>query len=936
MRTPTSLFPDAMRCTVFLIVALANFAPPLAVAQDSQEFTREQIDFFEVKIRPVLAAKCMECHGPDAQESGLRVDTREFLLKGSEKYPVVVNGDPAASVLMTAIKQETDLQMPPDEKLTEQQISDFQRWIKMGMPWPDDQALSKLDGYASIFANHWSLQPVKVAPLPSVSDLGWPRNNIDFYILNKLDSADLRPSAEASRRELIRRVMFDVTGLAPTASEVAAFEGDTRPDAYERMVDKALAKPQHGERWARYWMDVARYSDTLGYNFTRGRRFPYSYTFRDYVIRAFNSDKPYNQFVVEQLAADLLELNDDRDLAAMGFLTVGRRYRNQQLDVDDRIDTMTRGFLGLTVACARCHDHKYDAIPTKDYYSLYGVFASSRVPADQDLPLIGTPETTPYYREFKSKLDDLEGKLAAYDKMRAEKFTYDFRRQIVDYIVRALAAINDEQASELDFLVVQSQFIRNGLVTKWRQFLAEKVADGDPVLGVMKQLVLLPDDQFTDQHESIYQKLEETKAGIESGMVNPLLRDRLLTSKPDNKVELARLFGELLQQVFLKSTQDDAELTAAELQLLELVSNDGTPTHVTVDNVTTFYNRDDNNKRRKFTQPIDEHKSFARGNPPRAMVLAENPNPYEPRVFIRGQAARKGDHVPRQFLYAVSGKTREPFAHGSGRLEMAQEIVDPKNTLTARVFVNRVWMHHFGRPLVNTPSDFGVRSDQPVQLDVLDYLADSFMDSGWSIKSLHREILLSNTYRQQSTTHEQGDAIDIENGLYWRANSRRLEYEALRDALIQALGELDLTIGGPSEDLTNSSTIRRRALYTFVDRQDLPGLLRVFDFPNPDAHNARRPSTTVPQQALFLMNSSVVINRVRNWVASIQVQQLNAEQRIQYFYQRFFQRAPNETELQIGMDFVSHPESASKENSLDVWGQYAQLLLLTNEFSFID
>ncbi|HAL13500.1 MAG TPA: hypothetical protein DCP67_06770, partial [Planctomycetaceae bacterium] len=356
MRTPTSLFPDAMRCTVFLIVALANFAPPLAVAQDSQEFTREQIDFFEVKIRPVLAAKCMECHGPDAQESGLRVDTREFLLKGSEKYPVVVNGDPAASVLMTAIKQETDLQMPPDEKLTEQQISDFQRWIKMGMPWPDDQALSKLDGYASIFANHWSLQPVKVAPLPSVSDLGWPRNNIDFYILNKLDSADLRPSAEASRRELIRRVMFDVTGLAPTASEVAAFEGDTRPDAYERMVDKALAKPQHGERWARYWMDVARYSDTLGYNFTRGRRFPYSYTFRDYVIRAFNSDKPYNQFVVEQLAADLLELNDDRDLAAMGFLTVGRRYRNQQLDVDDRIDTMTRGFLGLTVACARCHD----------------------------------------------------------------------------------------------------------------------------------------------------------------------------------------------------------------------------------------------------------------------------------------------------------------------------------------------------------------------------------------------------------------------------------------------------------------------------------------------------------------------------------------------------------------------------------------------------
>ena len=925
-----------MRRAIILLIAIAILAPSLAIAQDAEEFTREQIEFFELKIRPVLAAKCMECHGPDVQESGLRIDSRDLLLKGSEKYPVVVSGDPTASVLMTAIKQETDLQMPPDEKLTDAQINDFQMWIKMGMPWPDDQALSKLDGYASILADHWSLQPVKVSPLPSVSDLAWPRSNIDFYILNKLDAAKLRPSAEASRRELIRRVMFDVTGLAPTASEVAAFESDDRPDAYERMVDRVLATPQHGERWARYWMDVARYSDTLGYNFTRGRRFPYSYTFRDYVVRAFNSDKPYDQFVVEQLAADLLDLNDNRDLAAMGFLTVGRRYRNQQLDVDDRIDTTTRGFLGLTVACARCHDHKYDAIPTKDYYSLYGVFASSRVPADQDLPLIGTPENTPFYGEFKSKLDDLEGKLAAYDKMRAEKFTYDFRRQIVDYLVRALAVVSDEQASELDFLVVQSQFIRKGLVTKWRQFLAEKAADDDPILGVMKQLVLLPDAQFADQRESIYQKLEGANAGIENGMVNPLLLDRLIEAKPQNKVDLARLFGELLQQVFLKSIEDGAELTAAELQLLKLVSEDGTPTHVTVENVTAFYNRDDNNKRRKFTQPIDEHKSFARGNPPRAMVLSENPNPYDPRVFIRGQASRKGDHVPRQFLYAVSGKTREPFTEGSGRLEMAKAIVDPANTLTARVFVNRVWMHHFGKPLVNTPSDFGVRSDRPLQMAVLDYLADSFVRSGWSIKSLHREILLSSTYRQQSSTHEDGDTIDFENGLYWRANSRRLEYEALRDALIQALGELDLTMGGPSEDLTNSSTIRRRALYTFVDRQDLPGLLRVFDFPNPDAHNARRPSTTVPQQALFLMNSPVVIDRVRNWVASEQVQNLDAGQRINYFYQRFFQRAPNTTEVQIGMDFISSPEPVSKENNLNVWGQYAQLLLLTNEFSFID
>ncbi|MFP6603801.1 MAG: DUF1549 domain-containing protein, partial [Pirellulaceae bacterium] len=412
----------------FLLLLLMA-APVAALADETPKFTRAQEDFFEAKIRPLLAAKCMECHGPSTQEAGLRVDSRNALIKGSEKYPVVVTGNPGKSPLMRAIEQTADLKMPPEDKLTASQVDDFRQWIKMGMPWPGNASLSKADAYPAILASHWSLQPVTVQPFPTVRQSNWPTTGIDYYVLAKLEAAKLQPSPVATRHQLIRRVMFDLVGLAPTPEQVQQFADDPSPDAYQRLVDRVLTFPQYGERWSRYWLDVARYSDTVGYNFMKERRFPFSYTYRDYVIRSLNEDKPYDQFIMEQLAADLMKLDDKRNLAAMGFLTVGRRYRNEQLDVDDRIDTMTRGLLGMTVSCARCHDHKYDAIPTEDYYSLYGVFASSHIPADKELPLIGTPETTPYYAEFKSQLDKLEDKLRAYDKIRASKFTYDFRRQ---------------------------------------------------------------------------------------------------------------------------------------------------------------------------------------------------------------------------------------------------------------------------------------------------------------------------------------------------------------------------------------------------------------------------------------------------------------------------------------------------------------------------
>ena len=924
-----------MRPSLTLLILIAVPLQP-GYSQQSPQFTRSQEDYFEAKIRPLLAAKCLECHGPTTQESGLRIDSRDAILKGSEKYPVVVSGKPEQSPLMRALEHSSDLKMPPDEKLTADQVEAFRQWIKMGLPWPGNRALAKSDSYPAILASHWSLQPVTVQPLPEVKQANWPTTGIDYYVLAKLEAAGLSPSPKANRRQLIRRVMFDLVGLAPTLEQVQHFVNDSSPDAYERMVDRILASPQYGERWSRYWLDVARYSDTMGYNFMRERRFPFSYTYRDYIIRSLNTDKPYDRFVMEQLAADLIQLDDSRDLAGLGFLTVGRRYRNEQLDIDDRIDTMTRGMLGMTVSCARCHDHKYDAIPTADYYSLYGVFASSHIPADQDLPLIGTPKTTPYYAEFKAELDKLEGKLNAYDKMRAEQFTHAFRRQLADYLVRAIAAPTDEELKQLDGLTVASDKIRPGLVTRWRQFLADEKHKDHAARGPLRSIALLPKDKFTQNRQQLLDKIRALPEGTAPGQINPLIKQRILAQQPETKLQFAHLVAILLQETYLKSLTKDAQLSNAEKQLKELVANNDTPTHVTVANVTTFYNRDDTNKRQKVLRPVQQHKAFARGNPPRAMVLAEKSQPYDPRIFIRGQAGRKGDHVPRQFLYVVAGPDRKPFKQGSGRLEMAQAIANPKNTLTPRVMVNRIWMNHFTTPIVTTPSDFGIRSETPLHLDVLDYLADLFVRSDWSIKRVHREILLSATYRQASRDRPEGRKANVDNSLYWRMNRRRLDYEAMRDALLQSLGGLDLTIGGPSVALTESTSIRRRALYTFIDRQDLPGLLRVFDYPNPDQHSAKRPSTTVPQQALFLMNSPVVIERIQRQVQSDVAAVMYTEEWIRVYYQRLYQRLPTDQELNIGRDFVGIATEPDPNSKVRLWSQYLQLLLLSNEFHFID
>jgi Protein of unknown function (DUF1553)/Protein of unknown function (DUF1549)/Planctomycete cytochrome C len=760
-----------MKYAVIILSAILLIAQPASAAPEKP--SPQDIEFFEKNVRPVLVENCFKCHGPKRREGELRLDSRAALLKGGDKGPVIVPGEPEKSRLIKAISYNDEVQMPPTAKLKPEVIEALTAWVKMGAPWPDSDntpLAPKALTVAEVRAKHWSFQLVKLPPLPPVKNAAWVKTPIDAFVLANLEKHNVTPAPTADKYTLIRRAYFDLLGLPPSPEEVEAFVNDPSAEAWPKVIDKLLASPRYGERWGRHWLDVARYADTRGYVFTEERRFPYSYTYRDYVIKAFNDDLPYDQFVLQQLAADRLPLGDDKhSLAALGYLTLGRRFLNNQHDIiDDRIDVTMRGLQGMTAGCARCHDHKFDPIPSKDYYSLYGVFASSVEP--KELPPLGEPEPTPAYLAFAAEL-----------KKRQD----------------AVAKFREEHKDEL--------------AAKNRK--------------------------FRDQLTALQKKVEEW-------------------------------------------------------------------------NVT------------------------GAGSPPRAMALVDAPTPVNPVVFKRGNPNNRGDAVPRQYLEVLAGDQRKPFTQGSGRLELAQAIASKDNPLTARVLVNRVWGWHFGAGLVRTPSDFGLRGEPPTHPELLDWLAATFMDNGWSIKQLHRVIMLSNTYRQSSDVDEQRRNADPENRLLTHMNRQRLEFEPLRDALLATAGRLDQTMGGPAVEITKAPFATRRTVYGFIDRQNLPGVFRTFDLASPDATVPQRYQTTVPQQALFLMNSPFVIEQAKAFANRPDVVKLTkVEERVERMVRLAYGRAPDKDELALAKKFLGATASQSK---LTPWEEYAQVLLLANEFAFVD
>lgn len=760
------------RSRVLIWAALVLLTAPTVRSAEDPKPDPDAAAFFETSVRPVLVESCLSCHGPEKQRSDLRVDSREALLKGGALGPAIEPGNPEESLLIQALAHDDDgeVQMPPKGKLPDAAIEALTRWVAMGAPWGE----SAPEGTPDPATTHWAFQPLQAAEPPKVHGQSWVQTPVDAWILAGLEREGITPSPPADRRTLIRRATIDLLGAPPTLAEIEAFERDDAPDAFARVIDRLLASPFYGERWGRHWLDVARYADTKGYVFQEDRRYPYAYTYRDYVVDAFNNDLPFNQFILEQIAADQLSADGDgHRLAAMGFLTVGRRFLQDRNEIiDDRIDLVGRGLLGLTIACARCHDHKFDPIPTDDYYSLYGVFASSVEPPE--LPRIGRPgDTSPEAQEFERKLDE------------ARKTRDDF-------------------------------------------------------------------------------------------------------------------------QAAAKAEAKDGALNAAQ-----------------------------RNELSKLNRAIDALNVESSSVIPRAMIMTDAPQPMQPHVFIRGNPGRPGKAVPRQFLEFLSGPDRKPFQQGSGRLELAQAIVDTARPLTARVIVNRVWAWHFGRGLVDSPSDFGVRSDPPSHPELLDELALGFLANGWSIKSLHRRIMLSSVYQQQSGLREDCMEKDAENRLLWRFNRQRLDFESMRDSILAVAGTLDAARGGPAVALDAASMPPRRTIYGFIDRQNLDGDYRSFDFASPDATSPKRFVTTVPQQALFLMNSRFVQEQAKHLAASIDREAGDSAGAVGRLYKRVLGRAPDAHELARASAFVDRP-GASAEDSLPPLAQLAQVLMLTNEFLYVD
>ncbi|MEQ1852370.1 MAG: PSD1 and planctomycete cytochrome C domain-containing protein [Chthoniobacteraceae bacterium] len=941
---------------------LTVIAAPLWAAVTAEP-TQKQLDFFESKIRPILADHCYKCHSIEAGKAKgeLTLDTKGGWEKGGETGKAIVPGTPEKSLLYTALTYKDDLRMPPTSsggKLSEQQIADIAEWIKMGAPDPRKEAKKaggKLSGLTDSARSHWAYQPVTNPKVPVNKNQQWCRTPIDCFILQKLESKAMLPSPDADRETLLRRVSYDLTGLPPTFAEVTAFENDTAPNAFEKVVDRLLASPAYGERWARHWLDTARYSDTIGGDRNAARtteyRYPDAWTYRDYVIRSLNEDKPYTDFITEQLAADKIpgiHPNDPR-LAALGFLTVGERFKNVNDIINDRIDVVSKGFLALTVACARCHDHMFDPIPTKDYYALHGVFTSITEP-DQK-PLLGTKVTPAQREDYQSKYNALLAELRNRYLDATGYYLDEIQRAPAAYIRAAmLAGGKKDQATliERNELIkkhnLDEQFV--GYFTKGMQ---RNPAVWGPLLSFrsggtakFKKMTVAGANAAAAKLEAKLGKEAGEKAAmlaktfasrLKSG-ANPYVEKAFTEKQPKNLDEAIEVYAQLFASVAPKAKGFIPAMKAASSQtvpgyedpaLVDLLRG---PFEVApaplidlewAESAQKGWPNKMLGRARLNYGEINLLETSHPGAPAHAMVVQDKGRPVNSAVFIRGQSEVKGEIVPRGFLEILSpGHKPVEFSQGSGRYELAKCIADRQNPLTARVLVNRVWLHHFGEGFVRTPDDLGVMAEKPTHPELIDYLANWFMDSGWSLKKLHKFIVMSRVYQVSSHTRPEYEIVDPENRMLWRANVRRLDFEAMRDSLLVYSGDLERRPGGKPINLTEEPYSFRRSVYGYVDRGNLPELMAHFDFSDPDMPNSKRATSLVPQQALFFMNSPMAVDVARKILTRPEVvRQPGDLYRINAIYRVIFQRMPNPREVRMTLAFVEMENKLQTETAAD-------------------
>ncbi len=878
--------------------------------------TPEQTQFFESKIRPLLVKNCSSCHGGGQSRGQLSLETAASWKKGGASGAVIVPGDPAKSLLIQRVKSAS-APMPPSGKLSESEIADLEAWVKRGAPDPRiaPSAGIRLSGITDKARAHWALQPLKSPTPPSVPGV---KSNIDAFVRAKLKESGLKPNPPASRQALIRRAYYDITGLPPGVEQVRAFLSDKSPDAWTKVIDSLLASPHYGERWGRHWLDSARYSDTTGLlnGGAKSRfadfRYANAWTYRDWVVNALNRDLPYDQFITRQIAADKLPISqsDPTQLAALGFLTVGKRFQDSNDQIDERIDTVTKATLGLTVSCARCHDHPFDPIPTSDYYSLHGVFASIDEP--DELPAV-TGSSDPVQKA------DYEQKLAGLlVRGRSDYFDYASYRQAEFLKAPAAwleASLGNPRSKETGEILqaaglpgnLQSRYLLGALRGKLK----------DPVLGPLARIARSPRTPLL--------RLLGNQGGQS---FNPIVVRELQKAQPKSATEAAAVYGKLFEKFApqakellqaRRSSQTPPQLDAATIQLLEvpfaLPPADSIKSTEQLRELAAMFQQDPRAAAKFPFNEINQLDITHPGAPGCAMIVRDVEEPRDSRVLIRGERARPGDIAPRRFLECLSGPSRANFTEGSGRLELAKAIVSPSNPLTARVAVNRIWMHHFGQGFVRTTDDLGNQSEKPSHPELLDWLAFRLIKDGWSLKKLHRIILLSETYQQSADTSPAYEKTDAQNRLLWRSNLRRLDFESIRDSMVQLTGKLDPTLGGKPVNITDEPYVYRRSIYGYIDRLFLSDLLTQFDVSDPNAPNTGRISTIVPQQALFFMNSPMAVDVARQVAGRPEVSSAITEaEKLRAIYLILFQRSPRPEEVALGQQFLA--ESAKIEPAL--------------------
>lgn len=854
------------------LLATSLFIASAALAADSAHD-------FEMNVRPLLAKQCWSCHRQSAM-GGLRLDSREAMIKGGKSGAAIVPGNSQSSLLMSAVTHANDkLKMPPSGKLSDAEIAVLRSWIDSGATWPETAKVQ--DTGAKITPEQrafWSFQPVK-APAPGAS--------VDGFIRSRLQKEGLQQVRRADKRTLIRRATFDLIGLPPTPGEVDAFLKDESSDAFAKVIDRLLASPHYGERWARYWLDVARYADD-SFNSTQEAPYPNSWRYRNWVIQAFNDDMPYNQFIKAQIAGDTMP-EPEKYVAGLGFYALSPEMQ------DDRVDATTRGFLGLTVACAQCHDHKFDPIPTQDYYSLQGVFSSSQT---SEWPLADKP-VVEAWKKHKKRIDDQQAVIDRFYDRQREDLAEILASQTARYMLAASKVIPsdglDEETLKRWTKYLSSPDKGHPYLKSW--FAAKTDEERRAAAKEFEQTVIAVNQEKrrVDERNTIILGLDPDRGRVAGATLESLSREKYM----------------LWRDMFERSIKDSAGF---------FKSDDG----------VFFYGKAALERwlQAHWKRYIEEQKAelVALKNAlpdqyPFLQVIKDREKPADVKIQIRGDRNNLGEVAPRRFVAILSPDERKPWTKGSGRTELAEAIADPQNPLTARVMVNRIWQAHFGRGLVNTPSNFGQLGERPTHPELLDYLAWRFIEGGWSMKKVHREILLSDTWALSAETDAKGMAKDPANLLLWRANRRRLDVEALRDSMLSVSGLLDRTPGERAGKFDEKNV--KRTVYGFVSRRKLDGTLALFDFPNPNSTAESRLTTNVPLQRLFFMNSPFVEQQAGALAERFKGE---PETRIRSMYAALFTREPDAAELKLGLDYTTKGD----------WTSYARVLLTSNEFTFLE